>query len=1096
MYGFLAPNRQSLSKENAKIFKKFYCGQCCASQKYFGYASRTLVSYDATFIGLLLAAQNQKWKQESRGWCAVFPYKQKIYSPDELPQIVSACVSILLKEIKIKDALQEKESRIERFSHKYWSKKIFQAKQIFQSLGFPIDALIEKTLDSQKRLESKTNRQFTDYAIPSATFIAELFRSTAILSGLKENESILYDIGYHVGKIIYIVDSCIDIKDDFEKNQFNALIAADFDDYFFENRFKNMLHSTVVESFVKIRHGLKQLALCEHQEFVENILLQGFPKELSKRIDNKRQVVNSIKISKIKLVSEAALISAICFLLESNAEAAGFVWGKLDRGIYQYGCSLLNEKAVGIECLINPFVYYIPIRPNRGDTMQRPFCWFIFQVPKVIFVLSYTGPILWEEIKSIWKTLRKKRWESLFQKGSIEIYQKIYKKTESKDEWWHERSNLAIQIFNAIEIKDYFRAYNIVEKQSSYELSMMKEFKELKFQSDTSIKQANNLLFKIGIENYQRIVDLTTPYKGIEKLDKLNDLANKAIVIIQAIDNNTYNKAYEIVREDNRLSHMKEFIALKSKWQTILTKTKELFPHGGEKKYQQIETLMYPFAKTHELKNEPEWWTQRAENASKIISFIKNKQYGQAYKLVHDNPDLKLIETIEFKKIQQFREKVIAKCETLFKQFKKENWQKIIKYMKSFLGSPNYDGKPEWWTERAKCRINIYNYIQTKDYGRMYSVLIENDPKYQLRELPEITSIIQSYPPFMKQAQKQNPFNFLMLKMWHFSHADPLSLKEFQNALEDYGKKHFSYGIQTIDALLAQAMVHQRAKAGTLQTLNQPLQKWIDTYCNKNNISECTRLCEGFKKLKCFDLERKLLESMVAAYIATDAQVKRLQSLQTGRHKPEVKTKTTKADLHFDMAAVNWSADQIKTFFETLAREDKTLNHGLVITRWQKNIQLSKDMWNLSQAETILSTAVTEQLGDMADFILVNAALMTPRGDRSKTGWLLKPSGVPPYDFIEIGLLIFGDVLGNGLNLQVYSVYLPDNELPSGNITELNKATSNLVIAVKNEEDPDVNGFVEAGREIILQALAGWLHTAKAQTANSDSEGNEDDSIF
>jgi hypothetical protein len=817
--------------------------------------------------------------------------------------------------------------------------------------------------------------------------------------------------------------------------------GPNFDDYFIQHQFKNMLHSIVIESFIKIIDGVKQATLCEHQELVENILLQGFPKEISKRIDNKRQVVNSIKISKIKLVSEAALVSSICFLLETNA-VAGFVWGKLDEETYQYGCSLLRKKDFCIECLINPFVYYTP-NPSRHIGPFTPphqdFGWFIFQIPKYIFSIFF-------------------------------IYDKKY------------------------EIKTFF-------KETGWILFGKKRW-------ESKLKQSE-YLYNMGTEeNYLKIIKTLHPYKDKIIYPDKDDVEYKvdfwctrseiAIEIVKAIKGNNYSQAYKVVKNNDdvyKLSNMKEFKALKVKFQANLKETEELFPNGGSERYQKIDNLMRPFHGTQEL-SKPEWWTKRAENASKIISFIKNKQYGQAYKIVHNNPDLKLIETIEFKKIQQFREKVIAKCETLFKQFKKENWQKIIKYMKSFLGSPNYDGKPEWWTERAKCRINIYNYIQTKDYGRMYSVLIENDPKYQLRELPEITSIIQSYPPFMKQAQKQNPFNFLMLKMWHFSHADPLSLKEFQNALEDYGKKHFSYGIQTIDALLAQAMVHQRAKAGTLQTLNQPLQKWIDTYCNKNNISECTRLCEGFKKLKCFDLERKLLESMVAAYIATDAQVKRLQSLQTGRHKPEVKTKTTKADLHFDMAAVNWSADQIKTFFETLAREDKTLNHGLVITRWQKNIQLSKDMWNLSQAETILSTAVTEQLGDMADFILVNAALMTPRGDRSKTGWLLKPSGVPPYDFIEIGLLIFGDVLGNGLNLQVYSVYLPDNELPSGNITELNKATSNLVIAVKNEEDPDVNGFVEAGREIILQALAGWLHTAKAQTANSDSEGNEDDSIF
>jgi hypothetical protein len=553
--------------------------------------------------------------------------------------------------------------------------------------------------------------------------------------------------------------------------------------------------------------------------------------------------------------------------------------------------------------------------------------------------------------------------------------------------------------------------------------------------------------------------------------------------------------------KDARFSSVEEFKSLKLKFQEDLKKAQELFPYGGNKRYQQIDDLMRPFHGIQEL-SKPEWWTKRVENAAMIITFIENKQYGYAYLLVHNNPELNLIETLEFKKIQKYREKVITKCETLLKKGKKENYQKIIKIMNILLGSPDYDGKPEWWTERATFGIKICNCIQTKNDGEMYTILIENDVTYQLRDLPEIISIINSYPPFMQQAQKLNPFNFLLLKMWHFSHAVPLSMQEFQDALEAYGKKHFYYDgnqrkyIQTIDALLAQAMVHQRAKAGTLQTLNQPLQDWINQYCNKNNIPECTRLCEGFKELKCFDLERKLLESMVAAYIATDAQVKRLQSLQTGRHKPEVKTKTTKADLHFDMAAVNWSSDQIKTFFETLAREDKTLDHGLVITRWQKNIQISKDMWNVQQAETILTTAVTEQLGDMADFIPVNAALMTPRGDRAKTGWLLRPSGVPPYDFVEIGLLIFGDVLGNGLNLQVYSVYLPDNGLPSVNITEINKATSNLVIAVKNEEDPDVNGFVEAGRDIILQALAGWLHTAETQNATSGSDDSDDDSFF
>ncbi|ETR67418.1 MAG: hypothetical protein OMM_11621 [Candidatus Magnetoglobus multicellularis str. Araruama] len=58
---------------------------------------------------------------------------------------------------------------------------------------------------------------------------------------------------------------------------------------------------------------------------------------------------------------------------------------------------------------------------------------------------------------------------------------------------------------------------------------------------------------------------------------------------------------------------------------------------------------MRPFHGIQEL-SKAEWWTKRVENAAKIITFIENKQYGYAYLLVHNNPELNLIETLEFKK--------------------------------------------------------------------------------------------------------------------------------------------------------------------------------------------------------------------------------------------------------------------------------------------------------------------------------------------------------------------------------------------------------------------------------------------------------------
>jgi hypothetical protein len=96
MYGFLRIPNHKLNKTDSDSYKKSYCGQCHALQKHFGYTSKALLSYDTTLIGLLIDAQSQSVKRETKAWCAVFPRKVPIYHPDEMAQKISASLAVAL----------------------------------------------------------------------------------------------------------------------------------------------------------------------------------------------------------------------------------------------------------------------------------------------------------------------------------------------------------------------------------------------------------------------------------------------------------------------------------------------------------------------------------------------------------------------------------------------------------------------------------------------------------------------------------------------------------------------------------------------------------------------------------------------------------------------------------------------------------------------------------------------------------------------------------------------------------------------------------------------------------------------------------------
>ncbi len=402
MYGFLRANKNHLEQSELDFYKKMYCGQCYTMQVLFGYKYRLLISYDALFISLLYSSQNSNSEIEEKRWCAIFPKRVKVISPNEKAQILSACISMSLFSLKLSDSLQEKKTNIKSFINKISQSKILKANNILSSLGFP-KKILNEVLEKQEKAEKSLDQNITKYAEPSAYFCGEVFQFTASLNGKQNNKDTLFKIGYNVGLVIYLVDSCIDILDDIKLKSFNALLASYKDEITIVNKNSSTDVSTIVlNAMNKIKKLTKQLVFCKHENIIKNILCEGFPTIIINKIINSINRLNKEKPTLINFLPHIAIMTGLC-LIPDDVHAK-WVWGKeLDNyGISGYynvygftcctGCCDGCPLCLYLDCLLNPCVYFD--LPNNA-----PLCNCCVQIPKA----SISGFGIVKGINAIYK---------------------------------------------------------------------------------------------------------------------------------------------------------------------------------------------------------------------------------------------------------------------------------------------------------------------------------------------------------------------------------------------------------------------------------------------------------------------------------------------------------------------------------------------------------------------------------------------------------------------------------------------------------------------------------------------------------------------
>lgn len=289
MFGYVTPLKPELKIREYEMFRGYYCGVCMHIKDTFGNLPRLTLNYDMAFLGLLLDALHNETPKIDFKRCMAHPLKKKPMIIDNKALEYTAAMNVSLVYYKLIDDVNDDKS----IKSKLESTALSPYKRKFNRNVTKVNDIIEENLNELSRLEKNKNfNSIDEISHPFALIVAK------ILEMYPENfeddsESLryeLYNLGYALGKWIYLIDAMDDLKEDIEKKKFNPINFLynknnkSYEELLIE--IKPRMEFTILNCGYNCRESLDKLPLKRNREILENIISLGMMDKYEKIINN------------------------------------------------------------------------------------------------------------------------------------------------------------------------------------------------------------------------------------------------------------------------------------------------------------------------------------------------------------------------------------------------------------------------------------------------------------------------------------------------------------------------------------------------------------------------------------------------------------------------------------------------------------------------------------------------------------------------------------------------------------------------------------------------------------------------------------------
>ena len=277
MFGYVRINKIDLTFREYEHYKAYYCGLCKTLKREYTEISRVSINYDITFLILILTSVYMPKSEIFYEKCIVNPIKDKKHMINEFSKYAAA-MNILLTYYKLEDNVCDRGDLKDKLAKKIYEKSFKKAYKEYPERA----KMIKKHLEELAELE-KENSNSIDRT--SNTF-GELMREIFMYKDDEYAES-LGELGFNIGKYIYILDAYEDLENDIKNGDYNP-----FKDY--KNKsdeLKQKVDRNIMMSLSRLEKSVIDLDIKVNKGIIDNIIYSGiylrYKGILNKKVDEK-----------------------------------------------------------------------------------------------------------------------------------------------------------------------------------------------------------------------------------------------------------------------------------------------------------------------------------------------------------------------------------------------------------------------------------------------------------------------------------------------------------------------------------------------------------------------------------------------------------------------------------------------------------------------------------------------------------------------------------------------------------------------------------------------------------------------------------------
>ncbi len=270
MFGYVRADTPYLYIKDDNLYRAMYCGVCKGIGQVCGQAARMGLSYDVTFLSVILHNIAGIDVHIQRSHCLTHCIRtRQMADVDELTRQLGALNTALVYYKYTDDIMDGDKGRGKRL----WFKKGFRkVKQKYPE----IERIVRENLAKQEEIERAQTDSIDRAADSTANMLAEF--SNYVLGD--KATAATRNLFYAVGKWIYLIDALDDYDKDVKKGAYNPFLLA----YKAEDK-KALLEGSSGEEvryafhaiFYDIRENLAQIQFHFNRDLSDNILLRGLP---------------------------------------------------------------------------------------------------------------------------------------------------------------------------------------------------------------------------------------------------------------------------------------------------------------------------------------------------------------------------------------------------------------------------------------------------------------------------------------------------------------------------------------------------------------------------------------------------------------------------------------------------------------------------------------------------------------------------------------------------------------------------------------------------------------------------------------------------